>query len=148
MLCCFLIVIVFLNNRVGWKFPGYFIKINKQGGIGRLFGTQEYSLYANKKVRSTSYFTLNILEINHQYPTLHSSCNFTISLNFSNQSRFAISRSSHQRCSVNKKRCSWKFRKIQTCVGLLFHKVAGLQVSNIIKKRLQHRCFHVKFAKF
>ena len=28
-----------------------------------------------------------------------------------------------------------------------FNKIAGLQVSNFIKKRLQHRCFSVKFAK-
>ena len=30
----------------------------------------------------------------------------------------------------------------------LFNKDAGLQVCNSIKKRLQHRCFLVKFAKF
>ena len=29
----------------------------------------------------------------------------------------------------------------------LFNKVAGLQVCNFIEKRLQHRCFHVKFTK-
>ena len=29
-----------------------------------------------------------------------------------------------------------------------FNKVAGLQASNFIKKRLQHRCFLVKFTKF
>ena len=29
----------------------------------------------------------------------------------------------------------------------LFYKVVGLQVCNFIKKRLQHRCFPVKFAK-
>ena len=32
--------------------------------------------------------------------------------------------------------------------GSLFNKVAGLQVCNSIKKRLQHRCFPLKFAKF
>ena len=30
----------------------------------------------------------------------------------------------------------------------LFNKVAGLKAYNFIKKRLQHRCFPVKFAKF
>ena len=30
----------------------------------------------------------------------------------------------------------------------LFNKVAGLQVCNFIKKRLKHRCFPVKFAKY
>ena len=34
-----------------------------------------------------------------------------------------------------------------TCVGVSFNKVAGLQ-ANFIKKRLQHRCFLVKFTKF
>ena len=29
----------------------------------------------------------------------------------------------------------------------LFNKVAGLQACNFIKKRLQHRCFSVKFTK-
>ena len=35
-----------------------------------------------------------------------------------------------------------------TCVGVFFKRVAGLRLCNIIKKRLQHRCFAVKFAKF
>ena len=30
----------------------------------------------------------------------------------------------------------------------LFNKVAGLRACNFIKKRLQHRCFPVKLAKF
>ena len=30
----------------------------------------------------------------------------------------------------------------------LFNKVPGLRTCNFIKKRLQHWCFHVKFAKF
>ena len=30
----------------------------------------------------------------------------------------------------------------------LFNKVAGLQVSALLKKRLQYRCFPVKFEKF
>ena len=34
-----------------------------------------------------------------------------------------------------------------TSVGILFNKVAGLKSCNFIEKRLQHRCFPVKFAK-
>ena len=34
-----------------------------------------------------------------------------------------------------------------TCVRVSFKKVAGLRPCNIIKKRIQHRCFLVKFAK-
>ena len=30
----------------------------------------------------------------------------------------------------------------------LFNKVTGLKICNFIKKRHQHRCFYVKFAKF
>ena len=30
----------------------------------------------------------------------------------------------------------------------LFNEVAGMKTCNFIKKRLQHMCFHVKFAKF
>ena len=30
----------------------------------------------------------------------------------------------------------------------LFDRIAGFQVPNFIKKRLQHRCFHGNFAKF
>ena len=45
----------------------------------------------------------------------------------------------------------WKFRKFhRKTLGLesLYNKVAGLQVCNFIKERLQHRCFPVKFEKF
>ena len=35
-----------------------------------------------------------------------------------------------------------------TCVEVFFNKIAGLQACNFIKKRLQHRCFPVKFTKF
>ena len=53
------------------------------------------------------------------------------------------------------RRCSskWvflKFSKISwenICVGLYFYKVTGLQDCDFIKKRLQHKCFRVKFSK-
>ena len=35
-----------------------------------------------------------------------------------------------------------------TCVGVFFSKIARLQGCNFIKKKLQHRCFRVKFEKF
>ena len=34
------------------------------------------------------------------------------------------------------------------CWESLFYKVAGLKTCNFIKKRIQHRCFPVKFAKY
>ena len=57
----------------------------------------------------------------------------------------SFDRSSHWRCSVGK-----VFLKIlqisqeNTCVGMLLTKF----VKSFIKKRLQHRCFPVNFAKF
>ena len=48
-------------------------------------------------------------------------------------------------------RCSLKFCKFHSKTPVLeslFNKAAGLNVSNSIKKRLQHRCFPVKFVKF
>ena len=54
-------------------------------------------------------------------------------------------RSSHQRYSVKK-----MFLKISnfteyTCDGVFFNRVAGLP--NFLKKRLQHKCFPVKYVK-
>ena len=34
-----------------------------------------------------------------------------------------------------------------TCVGVFYSNVAGLKACNFAKKRLQHRCFPVKFSK-
>ena len=48
-------------------------------------------------------------------------------------------------------RCSWKFRKFHRKISMLeslFNKAAELKTCNFIKKRLQHRCFSLKFAKF
>ena len=48
-------------------------------------------------------------------------------------------------------RCSQKFHKIHRkplVPESLFNTVAGLRPANLLKKRLQHRCFHVNFAKF
>ena len=41
-----------------------------------------------------------------------------------------------------------KFHKKTPVLESLFNKVLDLQTCKFIKKRLQHRCFPVKFAKF
>ena len=58
-------------------------------------------------------------------------------------------RSSHRRCSV--KKVFLKISQISqenTCIGVCFNNVAGLQACKFIKKILQHWCFLMKFAKF
>ena len=42
---------------------------------------------------------------------------------------------------------SLKISHENTSVGVFFQKVTGPQISNFIKKRLQHRFFPVKLAK-
>ena len=52
---------------------------------------------------------------------------------------------------VPRNRCPKKFHKFHRkalVLEPLFNKVAGFQTYNFIKKRLQHRCFPMKFAKF
>ena len=46
---------------------------------------------------------------------------------------------------VLKKLC--KFHRKAPVLESLFHKVTGLKTGNSIKKKLQHKCFPVKFAK-
>ena len=63
--------------------------------------------------------------------------------------RFSTSRSSQGRCSVKK----GVFKNFANFTGKHvleshFNKVADLKSCNFIKKRLQHRCFLVKFLKF
>ena len=41
-----------------------------------------------------------------------------------------------------------KFTGKHLCQSLFFNKVAGLRPATLLKKRLWHRCFPVKFAKF
>ena len=58
-------------------------------------------------------------------------------------------KSSHRRCSVKKVFLTFrKFDRKTPVLESLLNKVAGLEACNIIKKRLQHRYFPVKFAKF
>ena len=52
---------------------------------------------------------------------------------------------------VLKSRCSEKFHKFHwktTALVFLFNKAEGPQPCNFIEKRLQHKCFPVKFVKF
>ena len=49
------------------------------------------------------------------------------------------------------RRCSSKFSKIHRkhlCQRLFLNNVAGLSPATLLKKRLQHTCFAVNFAKF
>ena len=54
-----------------------------------------------------------------------------------------------RRCSVKKVflKISQKSQE-NTCVGVSFNKISGLNAYNFITKRLQHRCFPVNIAKF
>ena len=64
--------------------------------------------------------------------------------------RLIITRSSHQRCSV-KKDVLKNFAKLHReapVLESLFGNFGGPQPCNFFKKRLQHRSFPVKFAKF
>ena len=58
------------------------------------------------------------------------------------QFRFQIYRSSHSRNFFGTSAL-----KNIAMLEFIFNKVAGFQARNFIKKRLQHRCFSVKFAK-
>ena len=52
---------------------------------------------------------------------------------------------------LRKTRCSKIFSKLHRRAPMfesVFNKIAGLKVCNFIKKRLQHRYFPEKFAKF
>ena len=59
-------------------------------------------------------------------------------------------RRSHQRCSVRKGvfKNFAKFTKKYLSQNLFFNKVSGLRPVTLLKKRLWHNCFTVKFAKF
>ena len=41
-----------------------------------------------------------------------------------------------------------KFHRKTSVLESLFNKATGLKACNPIKKRLQHKCFPIKFAKF
>ena len=59
------------------------------------------------------------------------------------------SRRSHQRCSIEKAvlKDFAIFTAKKPVLGSLFNRVGGFK-TNFLKKRLQHRCFHVNIAKF
>ena len=60
------------------------------------------------------------------------------------------SRSSHQICSLKNGvlRNFAKFTGKHLCQSLFFNKVADLRPETLLKKRLWHRCFSVKIAKY
>ena len=62
----------------------------------------------------------------------------------------SLSRSTHQCCSVKKAtvKSFAKFTGKHLCWSLSFNRVAVLKPVTLLKKRLQHRCFPVNFAKF
>ena len=60
-------------------------------------------------------------------------------------------RNSHERCSIKKGvlRNFAKFTGKHLCQSLFLNKVAGLRLpATLLKKRLQHNCLPVNFAKF
>ena len=61
-----------------------------------------------------------------------------------------MDKSSCRRCSVRKGvlRNFAKFAGKHLCQSLFFNKVADLRPATLLKKRLWHRCFSVKFVKF
>ena len=63
---------------------------------------------------------------------------------------FKESESSHQRCSMEKGvlKNFTKFTEKHLCQSLFFNKAAGLRPATLLKKRLWHRYFPVKFVKF
>ena len=68
-------------------------------------------------------------------------------MNFAKFLRTLFYRSSHWKCSVKKGFLKIYYNKTPA-LEFLFNKVAGSQACNFIKKKLQCRCFPVKFAKF
>ena len=61
----------------------------------------------------------------------------------------SFQRNSHWRCSVRKGVfVILQILQQNTCVGVSFNKVTGFKACNVIEKRLRHKCFLVKFAKF
>ena len=62
----------------------------------------------------------------------------------------SISKSSHQRCSINKAvlKNFVIFTRKSLCWSLIFNKVASVRPATLVKKRFHHRCFPVNIAKF
>ena len=65
------------------------------------------------------------------------------------KTKYCTYRSSHRRYSVKKVFLKIsQFHRKTPLLENLFNKFVGLQIYNFIKKRLQHRCFPLKFARF
>ena len=78
----------------------------------------------------------NLLKINRKFPL-----NFPLQCSVKNGS--SGNRSSRSQVLLKISQIS----QGNTCVGAILNKVPGPQVCNFIKKRLQRRCFLLKFAK-
>ena len=72
-----------------------------------------------------------------------------LEINHQNQSQFLLRKQAPEVPCKN--RGSQEFRKFQRqtpSLESLLNKVPGLKACNFIEKKLQHRCFPMKFAKF
>ena len=58
-------------------------------------------------------------------------------------------RNSHQKCSLKQGvlKNFTKFAGKHLCQNLFFYKVVGLRPATLLKRRLWHRCFSVKFVR-
>ena len=84
------------------------------------------------------------------HPKLHQRYLIKSWILFRNLFAFRLGRSSQRGCSMKKyvlKNLA-KFAEKHLRSSLFFNKVAGLMPATLLKKRLQHRCFPVNFAKF
>ena len=107
--------------------------------------SQRFHFKANRKSIDSS--KKGTRDFQNSPPFERSACFYvTISESFK---RFQY-RSSHQRCSIKigALKNFTKFTGKRLCQGLFFNKVAGQSPATLLKKRLWHRCFPVKFAKF
>ena len=82
-------------------------------------------------------------------PQLYYHCSRVTYVNYNKKFCMPSPKAVAQMCSVKKLllKLHTEFTGKYQCWSL-FNKVAGLQTSNFIKKRLQYRCFPVNFTKF
>ena len=103
----------------------------KENTCGRCFWTENNTFSFCKKIMSWFFFSLT--PNSGQFPP----CNHQI-----RSSRPGVF------CKKAFLRNFTKFTGKHLCQSLLFNKVSCLRPATLLKKRLQHRCFPVNFAKF
>ena len=114
-----------------------------------------WSLQLFYKETPTQVFSCEICEI-VQNPILNSICErLLLYLHYNSHHHFHFYHFHHHQkqafADVLHNRCSEKFCKFHRkapALESLFNKVADLKPATLNKRRLQHRCFYVKFAKF